>query len=167
MMALPLIGCSIAPSLDDPKLSNKELNLEEFFDGEIIAYGQFQDTLGNVTRRFEVDIQAEMVGKTLTLVEDFSYSDGTFEQRVWTLEKVEDSEWVGTADGVIGEARGKEYGDMFYWNYTIDLPIPDGQIRVSFDDYMWLLSDDRMLNKAYMSKFGVPLGEVTIIFEKR
>ena len=33
MMALPLIGCSIAPSLDDPKLSNKELNLEEFFDG--------------------------------------------------------------------------------------------------------------------------------------
>jgi len=55
---------------------------------------------------------------------------------------------------------------MFYWNYTIDLPIPDGQMRVSFDDYMWLLSDDRMLNKAYISKFGVPLGEVTIIFEK-
>ena len=71
IMVLPLIGCGIAPSLDDPKLSNKQLNLEEFFDGEIIAYGQFQDTLGNVTRRFEVDIQAEMVGKTLTLVEDF------------------------------------------------------------------------------------------------
>jgi hypothetical protein len=51
-MVLPLIGCGIAPSLDDPKLSNKQLNLEEFFDGEIIAYGQFQDTFGNVTRRF-------------------------------------------------------------------------------------------------------------------
>ena len=108
-----------------------------------------------------------MVGKTLTLVEDFSYSDGTIEQRVWTLEKIGDDDWVGTADGVIVGARGKESGDMFYWNYTIDLPIPDGQMRVSFDDYMWLLSDDRMLNKAYMSKFGVPLGEVTIIFEKR
>ena len=48
IMVLPLIGCGIAPSLDDPKLSNKQLNLEEFFDGEIIAYGQFQDTLGNV-----------------------------------------------------------------------------------------------------------------------
>jgi hypothetical protein len=83
-----------------------------------------------------------MVGKTLTLVEDFSYSDGTIEQRVWTLEKIGDDDWVGTADGVIGGARGEESGDM-------------------------LLSDDRMLNKAYMSKFGVPLGEVTIIFEKR
>lgn len=123
IMVLPLIGCGIAPSLDDPKLSNKQLNLEEFFDGEIIAYGQFQDTFGNVTRRFEVDIQAEMVGKTLTLVEDFSYSDGTIEQRVWTLEKIGDDDWVGTADGVIGGARGEESGDMFYWNYTIDLPI--------------------------------------------
>ena len=56
---------------------------------------------------------------------------------------------------------------MFYWNYTINLPVPDGEIRVRFDDYMWLLSDDRMLNKAYMSKYGVPIGEVTITFEKQ
>jgi hypothetical protein len=40
IMALPLIGCGIAPSLNDPKLSNKQLNLEEFFDGKINAYGR-------------------------------------------------------------------------------------------------------------------------------
>jgi len=39
-------------------------------------------------------------------------------------------------------------------------------MRVSFDDYMWLLDDDRVLNIAYMSKWGFPLGQVTIIFEK-
>jgi hypothetical protein len=167
VMALSLVGCSIPPSLDDPKLSSKELNLEDFFDGKVTAYGQFQDVLGNVTRRFEVDIQGEMVGKTLTLVEDFAYSDGAIEQRIWTINKVGENEWIGTADGVIGTARGEESGDMFYWNYTIDLPVPDGEIRVRFDDYMWLLSDDRMLNKAYMSKYGVPIGEVTITFEKQ
>ena len=164
---LSLIGCSISPSLNDPKLSDKELNLEEFFDGDITAYGQFQDVLGNVSRRFTVDINAEMTGKTLTLVEDFSYTDGTTEQRIWALNKVGSNEWLGAADGVVGTARGEESGDMFYWNYTIDLPVPDGEIRVTFDDYMWLLSDDRMLNKAYMSKLGVPLGEVTIMFEKQ
>jgi len=37
---------------------------------------------------------------------------------------------------------------------------------VTFDDYMWLISEERMLNKAYMSKFGMPLGEVIIMFEK-
>jgi len=50
--------------------------------------------------------------------------------------------------------------------YTIDLPTPNGKRRVSFKDYMWMLSDTRVLNKAYMSKWGIPLGEVTIIFEK-
>ena len=42
IMVLPLIGCGIAPSLDDPKLSNKQLNLEEFFDGEILHMDSFK-----------------------------------------------------------------------------------------------------------------------------
>ena len=78
---------------------------------------------------------------------------------------------VGSMDhdfppGVVGVAEGKTSGDMFYWAYTIDLPTPSGERRVSFKDYMWMLSDDRVLNKAYMSKWGLPLGEVTIMFEK-
>ena len=164
---LSLVGCSIAPSLSDPNLSDQELDLEEFFDGAITAYGQFQNVVGNVSRRFTVGIKAEVTGKTLTLVEDFWYTNGTTEQRIWTLNKVESNKWIGAADGVVGTARGEESGDMFYWKYTIDLPIPDGETRVTFDDYMWLLADDRMLNKAYMSKLGVPLGEVTIMFEKQ
>jgi hypothetical protein len=55
---------------------------------------------------------------------------------------------------------------MFYWAYTIDLPLPSGEMRVSFEDYMWMLSENRVLNKAYMSKWGIPVGEVTIMFEK-
>jgi hypothetical protein len=52
--------------------------------------------------------------------------------------------------------------------YTIDLPIAGGEtLRVSFDDWMWLLTEDRLLNRAYMSRFGVPVGEVIITFERR
>lgn len=164
---LLLVGCNLPPSLSDPKLSNQQLNLEEFFDGQVTAHGQFQDVLGNVSRRFTVDIKGEMTEDTLTLIEDFTYSDGMTEQRIWKLNKVGNQEWVGVADGVVGTALGEESGDMFYWNYTIDLPVPNGEMRVTFDDYMWLLSNDRMLNKAYMSKLGIPLGEVSIMFEKQ
>jgi hypothetical protein len=31
---------------------------------------------------------------------------------------------------------------------------------------MWLLSEDRLLNRAYMKRFGVDIGEVIIFFEK-
>ena len=43
-----IAGCGMKPSIEDAKLSNRNFYLEEFFDGETTAYGQFQDVLGNV-----------------------------------------------------------------------------------------------------------------------
>ena len=40
-------------------------------------------------------------------------------------------------------------------------------IEVQFDDWMYLMSDKVMLNKAEMRKYGFKLGEVTLSFVKR
>jgi hypothetical protein len=162
-----LAACSSRPSLDQEPLSDRQLNLEEFFEGDLVAYGQFKDILGRVTRRFVVDIEGTWDGETLTLVEDFVYEDNSTERRVWTLRKTGEDTWEGTAPGVQGLATGTERGDTFNWGYTIDLPVSGGEtVRVTFDDWMWLLSDDRLLNIAYMERFGVKVGEVVIFFEK-
>ncbi len=161
-----LAACSAKPKVPKTFLSDRQLNLEEFFEGRTVAYGQFQDILGNVPRRFTVEIDGTWDGKTLTLVEDFVYDDGATEQRIWTLTKTGEDTWTGTAPGVLGTAEGIERGDTFNWKYKIDLPIKDGTMRVSFDDWMWLLSDDRLLNRAYVSRFGIRIGEVILSFEK-
>ena len=162
-----LSGCVGKPALEDAKLSDREFDLERFFAGEVTATGQFQDVFGTVRRRFDVTINGTWDGETLRLVEDFAYADGTFEQRTWTLQKTGPQGWKGTAPGVLGEATGQEDGDTFNWKYTIDLPVPDGTLRVSFDDWMWQLSETQVLNRAYMKKFGVDIGEVIILFEKQ
>lgn len=162
-----LAGCVGKPSLEDEVLSTRELNLEEFFDGRVVAFGQFQDVFGTVRRRFDVEIEGAWDGETLRLVEDFLYEDGSTEQRIWTLRKTGPDTWRGTAPGVLGEATGEERGDTFNWQYEIDLPVPDGTLRVTFDDWMWLLSEDRVLNRAYMKRYGVDIGEVIITFEKQ
>jgi len=164
---LTLAACAGRPSLDQEPLSTAELNLEEFFAGDLTAHGQFQDVFGTVRRRFVVEIDGTWDGQTLRLVEDFTYEDGSTEQRIWTLTKTGDDSWQGTAPGVIGTATGQERGDTFNWQYTIDLPVPGGEtLRVRFDDWMWLLSGDRLLNRAYMYRYGVPIGEVIISFER-
>ena len=164
---LGLANCG-RPSLEDEKLSDQKLNLEEYFDGKTVAYGQFKDRFGTVRRRFKVEIDGTWDGEQLRLNERFAYADGSSETRNWVLTKTGPDDWVGTAEGVQGEARGREVGDTFNWAYTIDLPLPDGDsMRVDFDDWMWLLEDGRLLNIAYMERFGVTLGEVTIFFEKR
>lgn len=170
--ALTLAACTGKPSFEDATLSEKKLNLEEFFDGELVAYGQFQDILGTVRRSFVVTIDGDWDGERLRLVEDFVYEDGATEQRIWTLVKTGPDSWEGTAPGVIGVATGVEQDNRFNWRYEIDLPVPsaDGTvetIRVTFDDWMWLLSDDRLLNRAYVKRYGVDIGDVIISFEKK
>lgn len=169
---LALTACVGRPSLEDASLSTRQLELEEFFDGTLTAHGQFQDVLGTVRRQFVVTIKGDWDGSRLKLIEDFVYEDGSTEQRVWTLRKTGDETWEGTAPGVIGVAKGVEKGDRFNWKYTIDLPVPaaDGPartVRVSFDDWMWQLSDDRLFNRAYMRRAGITLGDVSIYFEKQ
>ncbi len=166
VLVFGLAACSGTPDPDDAVLSGKDLNLEEFFAGRTIAHGQFQDRFGTVQRRFTVEILGTWDGATLKLVEDFTYDDGSTEQRVWRLRKTGAETWAGTAPGVLGSATGTERGDTFNWRYRIDLPVRKGTMRVDFDDWMWLLTDDRILNRAYVSRFGVELGEAIIIFEK-
>ncbi len=146
-----LAGCTGKPSFDDPSLSTRQLNLEEFFDGDLVAYGQFQDIFGTVRRSFVVDITGDWDGARLRLLEDFVYEDGAT---------------------VIGMATGREQDNRFNWQYEIDLPVPaaDGSVetlRVTFDDWMWLQSEDRLLNIAYVKRFGLDIGQVVISFEKR
>ncbi len=166
-----LAGCVGKPSLTDASLSTRQLNIEQFFDGDLVAYGQFQDIFGTVRRQFTVKIKGDWDGKRLKLVEDFIYEDGSTEQRVWTLVKTGAQTWSGTAPGVIGQAVGVEQGDRFNWRYTIDLPVPVAggpatSVRVTFDDWIWLQSDNRAFNRAYMKRYGVDIGDVSISFEK-
>ena len=166
-----LAACTGKPSFDDASLSGQKLNLEEFFDGDLAAYGQSQDVFGTVRRSFVVMIKGNWDGTRLRLQEDFVYEDGATEQRIWTLIKTGDDTWTGTAPGVIGTATGVEQDNRFNWQYEIDLPIPsaDGTVetmRVTFDDWMWLLADDRLFNRAYVKRYGIDIGDVSISFEK-
>ncbi len=161
-----LSSCSTLPAPEVDRQATRNLNLEEFFDGQSQAKGVFRDPFGKVRNRFDVAITGNWNGETLTLIEDFTYEDGRTEQRIWTLDKLDDTRWQGTAPGVIGIASGEESENTFTWAYTIDLPVKSGTMRVSFDDKMWLLDDGRILNRAAMSRFGLPLGQVEIYFER-
>jgi len=101
------------------------------------------------------------------LDEAFTYSDGTTQRRVWRLKAEPDGRYTGRADDVVGEATGQVSGNAFRWGYTLALPV-DGRVwDVQFDDWMFLMDDRVMLNKAVMSKWGFDLGEVTLFFKRR
>jgi hypothetical protein len=164
--ALAATGCA-GPSIDEYAQEKPGLDLRAYFNGVIDAWGVFTDRSGKVVKRFTVVMNCRWQGDEGVLDEDFVYSDGTTQKRIWTLKHLGDGQYSGTAGDVIGQAAGRTRGNAFNWRYTMALPV-DGQVwQVQFDDWMYLMNERVMLNKASMSKWGIFLGEVTLSFTKR
>ena len=161
-----LAGCA-GPTHADYAREKPVLDLRRYFNGELVAHGMFTDRSGRIVRRFTVDMTGTWQGPQGTLDERFTYSDGSTERRVWRLTDLGGGRWEGRADDVIGVAQGVSAGNTLNWRYTLALPV-DGRVwHVQFDDWMVLMDDRVMLNKAVMSKFGFTLGEVTLAFTRK
>jgi hypothetical protein len=165
-VAATLAGCA-GPAANDYAAEKPVLDLKTYFNGELTAHGIFTDRQGKVARRFVVQMTGTWRGLEGVLDERFTYSDGTTERRVWKLTDEGGGRWSGRADDVVGVAQGVAAGNALNWRYTLSLPV-DGKIyEVQFDDWMYLMDERVMLNKAAMSKFGIHLGEVTLSFYKK
>ena len=160
-----LAGCA-SPQVSDYAQQRPKLELGRYFNGRIRAHGIFQKRGGEVVRRFTVVMDCHWEGNQGVLDEAFSYSDGSTQPRAGPLTKHPDGRYTGRADDVVGEAEGQESGNAFRWNYTLRLPVHGKEYDVQFDDWMFLVDERVMLNRATMSKFGITLGEVLLSFTK-
>lgn len=163
--ALVLAGCSTM-KIDDFKSTEPRLQIEDYFAGRTVATGLFEDRFGKVRRRFTVEIEGTWDGETLTLDERFLYDDGETERRVWVIRKTAEGVYEGRADGVVGIARGRQAGSALHWEYKFDLKVKDDTWRVHFDDWMFLMPGEVMINRAIVTKWGFELGRVLLAFHK-
>jgi len=167
LCVVSLAGCSSI----DPQVYAEQtpaLNLQQYFNGVLIGHGAVMGRSGEVQRRFVVTIKGSWTGSVGTLDEDFTWSDGKKEKRVWTLRPAPASgQWIGTAADVVGEAKGLVSGNALNWSYTLALKTETGRnFNIEFDDWMFLIDGDVMLNRAVMSYFGFRVGEIFISFRK-
>lgn len=162
---LALAGCA-GPSVQDYARETPKLDLRRFLSGDLTAQGLFTDRSGRVVKRFSVKMTGRWEGERGTLEEDFTYSDGSHQRRVWQLQDLGGGRWRGTAGDVVGEAQGEVAGNAFRFNYTLALPV-DGRVwEVQLDDWMFLMDERTVLNRSAMTKFGIHLGDVTLVITR-
>ena len=160
---LPLVGCA-AQTPADFASGTPPMQLEEFFNGNSTAYGMFFSRGGDLKRQFKVAMHGAWDGQVLKLDEDFTYDDGEKQQRHWTFHKTGASTWEGTAPDVIGPAEGSFAGNAFEMHYTADVKAGDSTYRLNFDDWLFRQSDNVVMNHATLSKFGIYVGEIQLVF---
>ena len=143
-----------------------KIKIEEYFLGDVKAWGIFQNRFGKVERQFTAKMEGSFDGEILTLEEDFSWNDGEKQKRKWKIKKVEDDKYEGTAPDVIGIAKGVSYGSAFKFEYQLLIPFKDKKIKVRFDDWIFKQDDKVAINRATMTKFGIRVAELTVFFQK-
>jgi len=163
-----LSACSVSIEGEDYQSVTPKFELENFFDGQVTAWGIVQNRSGEVVQRFIVDIDAYKQGDKLILDETFEYGVGTGpEKRIWTLSKNNDGTYSGSAGDIAGLAIGKSYGNAFSFQYQMDLDVDGSTYRVNFDDWFWAFDENTMMNRSYIKKFGIVMAEVTIFMQKQ
>jgi len=142
------------------------LDLVAFFAVPVQAWGMVQKRSGEVTKRFHVRIDSRREGEKLILDEHFLYSDGTRQQRTWTITPDGPGRWRGRAGDVIGEARGEVAGNALRWRYTLDVPVDGRHWQMDIDDWMYLMDADTLINRSSMRKLGVEVAQITLFFRR-
>ena len=150
----------------DFKDQKPRLIIEDYLSGNIKAWGILQNRSGKVTRQFSAELNGKWDGKQLILDEKFNWSDGEIQKRQWQINKIDQHNYEGTAGDVVGTAKGYSYGPTFKFEYVLLVPIKGKNIKITFDDWIFQQDDKVAINKATMTKFGIKVAELTVLFLK-
>lgn len=162
-----LTGCSDMPTFESFHSKTPTLNIKEYFNGKIEAWGFLQDRSGEVTRRFHVSMMGSWQEDKGTLEEQFIFDDGEKQLRTWTFEIKGPNQFIARAADVIGTAEGRQEGNAINMKYVLRIPVKNTTYDITIDDWLILLDQKRLMNISNLTKFGFNVGKLTIFFEKK
>jgi hypothetical protein len=163
---LSLAGCGTV-SVDAYSNNKPALVAEEFFNGQLTAHGVVKNRAGKVIRYFNADIKAYWRDGIGTLEEDFVFDDGERQRRVWTLTPDGEGGYRGTAGDVVGPGTVTVAGNAMFLDYVLRIPWGDDTLDLRIDDRMYLVNPDILINESRMLKFGVQVGAILLVIERR
>jgi hypothetical protein len=164
--AAGLAGCAGPPNIAAAP-GAPALTLEGFFTGRTIGKGSFAVPIAGIRRDLTVLTHGRWDGRTLVLREDFLFADGEKDVKTWRFTKVVGGVYEGTREDVVGKADVRQVGNAVQLRYAADVRAKDGSVtRLDFADTIAPLDGRRVLNEAVISRFGLPIGTVSLVFAR-
>lgn len=164
-LVLSLTGCA-TQNIADYAATEPKIDVREYLNGDVEAWGVVFDWLGNQNTRFHVKMKGTWQGNEGTLEEYFTYDDGRTQERKWVMRFTDDNHFTATAPDVIGTAIGEQRGNAANMKYVLRVPRGDSTIDLSMDDWLYKIDDKTVLNRTTMRKFGIKVGELMLVFRK-
>ena len=154
---------SLAQAKSQSATETRTMHLEKVLPQITKATGSFA-AINGVKRTFTVDLKTTWNGKTLTLIEDFTYNNGEKDRKTWRFTKIDENTYTGTREDVIGTTTLRVKGKKAHFAYDVYLDSKNQKNKVRFRDTLTLLDDGSIANTAIVLKFGIPVAKVTVDF---
>ena len=163
-----ITSCSSKQTMKPEDFKDKQprLIIEDYMSGNVKAWGILQNRSGKVTRQFSADLNGKWDGEQLILDEKFNWTDGEVQTMQWKIKKIDNHNYEGTAGDVVGVAKGYSYGPAFKFEYVLLVPVKGREIKITFDDWIFMQDEKVAINRAKMTKFGIKVAELTVMFVK-
>lgn len=142
------------------------LKLQDFFQGTVIGDGVIYGITRNIVKTFHVKMNCKWNENYGEFDESFIFSDGQESKRLWRIRIINESEFEGYADDVVGIAKGMQNSNYANLKYKLKIPYGKGSLVLTMDDWMHLIADNVIINRTSMKKFGIKVGELVIFLRR-
>ena len=62
--------------------------------------------------------------------------------------------------------KGLSYGPAFKFEYVLLVPVKGREMKITFDDWIFMQDEKIAINRATLTKFRFKVGELTVFFKK-
>lgn len=165
MLGMLLTSCM--GNVDQYKNETPKLDIKTYLNGKIKGYGIIENWKGVVTSRFDFYGDASWQGDVGTFKEKMVYYNGKEDNRIWTIKKISNTQYVGHTDDLIGEAKIDVSGNAMNWQYQMNVDVDGTTYKLSFNDWMFLMNDGILVNINYFKKFGLTVGKLSLFMQRQ
>ncbi len=165
MAIMSLFGCSSV----DPKIyvkNSPKMDIRNYLNGKLEAHGILQNRAGEVIKTFTVKMVGTWKGNEGKLEEDFIFSDGKTDRRIWEIKFLDDNNFTAKAHDTAGIAKGQQYGNAVKMDYVLKVNVDGKDYDIRLIDWIYLVDEKTAINVSQMTKFGFRVGTLNISFKK-
>ncbi|MBX9683629.1 MAG: DUF3833 domain-containing protein [Hyphomicrobium sp.] len=168
MLACGVAGLtSLASTSSDAAKTRSSFGLVQAFQGRTYGVGAFSAPLFGIHRTVRTTLTGSLSGRQLTVFEKIDFTDGERQRKTWRFTKVAPGEWVGRRADVVGLAKATEQDGVVTLTYDAHVSSSAlGDTVLSFYDVIYRRADGKVVNETTVSKFGIPVGSVSLLFRR-
>ncbi|MGV3661141.1 MAG: DUF3833 family protein [Prosthecobacter sp.] len=138
-----------------------------FFTGRTESTGVMENRRGVPVKRVKTKTRGQWQDNVLHLEQELVFDDDPPTHRSWKLRRIDEHHFEGTANDMVGTARGEAHGPMFHWSFILAAKPGNPLANVRMSQWMHLQPDGRtMVNHTTITKAGIVLRQVTEQFRK-